>query len=346
MKSILKNHIALSAVVSTLIILVISVLLATVVTYYAVNVVSTRVQQEDLSITMQHVWFDSPSQTSEAAFLVVNTGGKDVVIPKIQVRGQSVHFNDIFYVSGPFPVPKDLYYLSTVADSAPTYISAGEGTYRDLSPTTNDLFLKSGAMMAVYINNPDSIIVNDVGTTVSINVFTSDSTFYKETNVQGSSTFNPDQAQQQVASSVTVSNNNIHAFYDDEGNQVGMVLTNGGTGAVTITDVVVNGKGLIGNNGYGGNIAMYDSVGSFTLSSSLAWIYGAEFTSTSIQGHMLPQVTECVIPAGQTAILYVAPEFSLGQPGDSSLVGTPIEISLTIQGFSPLTQQVTVQNNA
>jgi hypothetical protein len=337
MKNILKNRSALSAVVSTLIVLVISVLLATVVTYYAVNVVSTRVQQEDLSITMQHVWYDSSSKTSEAALLIVNSGGKDVVITKIQVRGQTAQLNDVFYVSGPFPVPSDLYYLSTLADSAPTYINTGEGTYRDLSTTTNDLVLKSGNMMAVYINDPDSIIINDVGTTVSINVFTADTMFYKETNVQGSAPGQA-QAQQLLASSVTVSNDNIHAWYDGIGNQVGMVLTNGGTGAVTITEVVVNG-----NNGVG---TMYDYVGSLTVGPSLQWISGAGFTSTQIQGHLLTRVTECVIPAGQTAIIYVAPEWSLGSFGDDSLVGQTIEISFAIQGYSALTQEVTVQNAA
>ncbi len=48
MKNILKNRKALSTVVTTLIILVVSVLLAGVVTYFAINVTSTRVQEESL----------------------------------------------------------------------------------------------------------------------------------------------------------------------------------------------------------------------------------------------------------------------------------------------------------
>ena len=43
MIKLLRNRIALSTVVTTLIILVVSVLLATVVVYFATNVVSTRV---------------------------------------------------------------------------------------------------------------------------------------------------------------------------------------------------------------------------------------------------------------------------------------------------------------
>jgi hypothetical protein len=186
MKSLLKNHQAISAVVATLIIMIITVLLATVVTYLAINVVNTRVEQEDLSITMQHIWYNSPAQTSEVGFYVVNTGGKDIAIQKIEIRGQTVTWNQVFYVRGPFQDFTGLSYLSTVADSAPTDISDGQGGFKDLISTTTALTLKSGDSMVVYVYNPSVIVVNDVGTTVSLNVFTSDACFYKEANVQGS----------------------------------------------------------------------------------------------------------------------------------------------------------------
>ncbi len=59
MRNILKNRTALSTVVTTLIILVVSVLLAGVVTYFAINVTSTRVQEENLNIAYQHVWYNA-----------------------------------------------------------------------------------------------------------------------------------------------------------------------------------------------------------------------------------------------------------------------------------------------
>ena len=55
---ILKNRRALSTVVTTLIILVVSILLASVLTYFAINVVSTRVQEESLYVSNQHIWVD------------------------------------------------------------------------------------------------------------------------------------------------------------------------------------------------------------------------------------------------------------------------------------------------
>ena len=97
MRNILKNRLALSTVVTTLIILVVSVLLAGVVTYFAINVTSTRVQEESLILTKQHVWV-SLDGTAVAAIMVTNTGGRDVVLSKITSRGQAVDMTtDVFY---------------------------------------------------------------------------------------------------------------------------------------------------------------------------------------------------------------------------------------------------------
>ena len=90
-RRILRNKYALSTVVTTLIILVISVLLASVVTYFAINVVSTRVQEESLSLSDAHIWLNplaaaGAATYSQASLKVINTGGRDVVITKIAVE--------------------------------------------------------------------------------------------------------------------------------------------------------------------------------------------------------------------------------------------------------------------
>ena len=91
---ILKNRRALSTVITTLIILVVSILLASVLTYFAVNVVSTRVQEESLHVSKQHIWVDADGTAAEAAVMVTNNGGRDVVINKISVRGQAVQLDE------------------------------------------------------------------------------------------------------------------------------------------------------------------------------------------------------------------------------------------------------------
>ncbi|RJS88477.1 hypothetical protein CW700_07730, partial [Candidatus Bathyarchaeota archaeon] len=67
--------------VTTLIILVVSVLLAGVVTYYATNITMTRTEQEEVSLSKQHIWVNSTGAV--AAFKLENLGGKDILIDKI-----------------------------------------------------------------------------------------------------------------------------------------------------------------------------------------------------------------------------------------------------------------------
>jgi hypothetical protein len=184
MKNILKNRLALSTVVTTLIILVVSVLLAGVVTYFAINVTSTRVQEENLSLSKTHIWVNT-SGTAVAAIMVTNTGGRDVVLSKIAARGQAVASGDIFYVvaeSGD-ALTTDLNWTGAAAIAAgDTAGGISSDTLAALS--TNTLVLTSGSTMAVYINSPDSITVNDIGLTVALTVFTSQAIHYQESNVE------------------------------------------------------------------------------------------------------------------------------------------------------------------
>jgi hypothetical protein len=192
MRSILKNRRALSTVVTTLIILVVSVLLAGVVTYFAINVVSTRVQQESLNLQYAHVWFSTTDQMAEAAIMITNTGGRDVVLQTIAVRGQTVPTTDIFYF-----VPATITDLTYVNQSSSDKNLAGPistslaapiaGSGNFLAAGTTAITLASGKTIAVYMAGsttaPGSVTVNDVGLTIAISVFTAQATYYKETNV-------------------------------------------------------------------------------------------------------------------------------------------------------------------
>jgi hypothetical protein len=185
---LLKSKKGLSVVVTTLIILVVSVLLATVVTFYAINVTTTRVQEESLHLTKQHVWYNTTGGWAEAALVILNTGGRDVVLDKISVRGQECPWTNIYYwrtdtvtISADLNVTQDkLSNMNTTNwGQIFTYIGPGETFQRPQM----DLTLKSGWTIVVYITNPDSIALNDVGIPVGITVFTSNAQYYIETNV-------------------------------------------------------------------------------------------------------------------------------------------------------------------
>lgn len=188
MRNILKNRLALSTVVTTLIILVVSVLLAGVVTYFAINVTSTRVQEESLHLTKQHVWYDSAGGVAQAAIMIINTGGRDVVLDKVTVRGQECDWSgdpkNVTFLITDESISEDLKFVAAV-DGYDLKTDLGlTGTATTLSNAETDLTLQSGKTMILYIQSPDSVTVNDIGLTVAITVFTSQAMYYKESNVQ------------------------------------------------------------------------------------------------------------------------------------------------------------------
>ncbi|MEM3695294.1 MAG: hypothetical protein QXJ11_04980 [Candidatus Bathyarchaeia archaeon] len=181
---VFKSKRGLSVVVTTLIILVVSVLLATVVTFYAINVTTTRVQEESLQIFKLHIWHNGTT-FSEAAFLIINTGGRDLVIDKISVRGQECQWSNVYYNKTLETISEDLPYIlphenGTLVGKVVDLLS---GDYA-LQQASDDLILRSGWSMIVYITNPDHVSVSDIGVTIGITVFTANAQYYKESNVE------------------------------------------------------------------------------------------------------------------------------------------------------------------
>jgi hypothetical protein len=183
---LLKNKKALSTVVTTLIILVVSVLLATVVTFYAINVTTTRVQEESLQITKLHVWHNG-TNFAEAAFLIINTGGRDVVLDKITVRGQECTWTSLFYNKTTETINDDLSFVADADLSDSAEITIGNDGDFIMEQASTDVILPSGYTLIVYIKNPDHISVSDIGVTVGVTVFTANAQYYKEANVEASS---------------------------------------------------------------------------------------------------------------------------------------------------------------
>ncbi len=182
MFKLLRNRLALSTVVTTLIILVVSVLLATVVVYYATNVVSTRVQEESLHLTKQHIWYDTAAGAGgQAAIMVINTGGRDVVLDKITCRGQESAWTSVFYNITTDAISADLPYNASMADAYSMTI--GSVDY-DFQVASTDITLKAGYTAIIYISSPDSISMNDIGLTVSLAMFTSNAVHNREANVE------------------------------------------------------------------------------------------------------------------------------------------------------------------
>jgi len=164
--------------VTTLILLVVSVLLAGIVTYYATNITMTRTEQESVDIAKAHVWVNSSTQV--AAFMVQNLGGRDVLIDKITVRGVESAWSDVYYERLTSAPTGD---LNVTAESLITGASfSHDGETYDLAST--DIPVASSGIVLFYIKNPDNIDLDDIGTTVSITVFTVNGQYIEEVNVE------------------------------------------------------------------------------------------------------------------------------------------------------------------
>jgi hypothetical protein len=190
MRSFLKGKKGLSTVVTTLIILVVAVLLATVVTYYAINMTTTSVQEEDLQISNAHIWANST--VKEAGFVIVNIGGRDALIDKIEVRGQDMNWSYVYYKRSS-SAPAEPTVQNLTKDGLPT-LNATSGKVikaaeldNASATTAHPLDLQSGTYMLVYIKNPGTISVDDVGTTCSITVFSASAEYKVEVNVESAS---------------------------------------------------------------------------------------------------------------------------------------------------------------
>jgi hypothetical protein len=197
MIKLLKNRWALSTVITTLIILVVAVLLASIVTYFAINVVSTRVQEESLHVSKAHIWHNATATAGTSAYciaslMVINTGGRDVVLNTIAVRGQTSPWNEstatnqkfVAYCTTNDPISGDLNYVPNFNYTGGTNYDTIGSTQYNFTVANSDLILKSGSTMLLYVINPDSISVNDVGLTVGITLHTAQAIYYRETNIQ------------------------------------------------------------------------------------------------------------------------------------------------------------------
>jgi len=123
--------------------------------------------------------------------MVINTGGRDVVIDKLAVRGQEASWNDtsgtteklVLYCITNNPVQSDMAYVPNFNVTGTNAITFDADEYI-FNVASNDLVLRSGYTMLVYIVNPDSITINDIGLTVSVTLYTAQAMYYREANVQ------------------------------------------------------------------------------------------------------------------------------------------------------------------
>ncbi|HUS79117.1 MAG TPA: hypothetical protein VM050_10730 [Patescibacteria group bacterium] len=172
----------LAQVVTTLMLLVFSILLSGIAIYYSINIVSVRLQTEEVRVTKEEIWVNSTGAVG--AFRIQNLGGRDILIDKIEIRGVTETWSDVFFnrLAAGTSVNADLNVTSYDNLTGQPVIDG-----RMYNPASNDIPLGSGLDLLIYIKGPDNVQMEDIGTTVSISVHTMNAQYITECNVKSAS---------------------------------------------------------------------------------------------------------------------------------------------------------------
>ena len=87
----MKNK-GLSTIITTLIIVTASVVLGTAVVLFASGIFESSVEEEAITVTGLKVWGNTTTN-SQAAFIVRNTGSKQLAIDTFRLRGTDAPFS-------------------------------------------------------------------------------------------------------------------------------------------------------------------------------------------------------------------------------------------------------------
>lgn len=143
-----------------------------------------QLEDEAMQIYKFHTWVDGVS-FAESTFLLVNTGGLDLVFEKVVMREEEIPWTSIWFSTTTATIIADLPYVTpanATTGALPPYVTIN-GTNHTLTQGTENLILQSGQSMIVYLSNPDNLSVGDIGMTVRIKVFTANAEYDKECNV-------------------------------------------------------------------------------------------------------------------------------------------------------------------
>jgi hypothetical protein len=194
-----KNRKAISAVLTTLIILVASVVLGTGVVLYGTSLFQTGAQSSGVSAQGAHVWVNSTSTPTYVwgAAQIRNSGDKILSVDQINVRGTQVPYGNWYYDSNPSRVTaanfqSQLNYTNTTTPNGlmKSYVGTGvnncaAGTSfainefgNGVNPTlcfvqaTGPISLKPGSTAVVYFQVPSGILTTvDAGSQSSVAIY-------------------------------------------------------------------------------------------------------------------------------------------------------------------------------
>ncbi|MFQ6135243.1 MAG: hypothetical protein ACE5KU_05455 [Nitrososphaerales archaeon] len=158
----------LSTIITTLIIVTAAVVLGTAVVVFASGIFQSSVEEEAISVTSAKLWGVN-STDSQGAYIVKNTGAKELAIQIIKVRGVESIFSDWYYFDTAGSNVTSQSTLNYDTDNDLNYITINGGN-RTMTQATGPVSLKPGEVFVIYIANPGSIDSTDAGSAVTFEI--------------------------------------------------------------------------------------------------------------------------------------------------------------------------------
>jgi len=149
------------------------------VTLFGTSLFQSGSQQTAISVSNQHLWFDSSPTSAVGGFVVRNTGDRVVALDSISIRGVSVQFSDWYYAldtTGIGELGKNQTILSCVTPGCTitALIDKDNNGTGDTAAIQSQgpLTLQTGQTGIIYYKVPTGkITASDVGASTSVSVF-------------------------------------------------------------------------------------------------------------------------------------------------------------------------------
>jgi hypothetical protein len=163
----------LGDVITTLIILIASVVLAAGVIFFGGSLFQTNTENEAIQVSNTHIWVSPNGTSSVAGFVVQNTGGKVVSVQKITIRGQSVPtgswwYNNTQTVATAGNIQTELKYENDLHDGVD--VRASTPGPEVFTMASGPISLEQGEAMFIYLANPAGITAIDSGLAFTMNI--------------------------------------------------------------------------------------------------------------------------------------------------------------------------------
>ena len=154
--------------VTLMILLVLSIVLASgTVGLYTLSTTTSAMKMEHLVIRSARIWADSSG--SQVALHVENIGGRDALITSIEVGFVEEGWDSVFYTAGEGGIMEPAEGLNITG----AFNHTVSGLEYSFEPATGSIMIPVSGSVLIYVDNPETVDIQDLGMVVEVIVYTS-----------------------------------------------------------------------------------------------------------------------------------------------------------------------------